>query len=164
MVIIPLMLNEIMILSAKYLYLLIVFTGVVYIGLRLKNKKKDIVWFAVFSMPLTLIIAKISGHFFYDPRPFVVHHFLPLVKHAADNGFPSDHALLSFAIASLVFVFNKKLGAAIFLIGALVGYSRVYVGIHSPLDIIGSFVISVAVALSVYCWFRVKPPFGLHSL
>ena len=144
------MLSEIMIFLAKYLYLLIVFAGLVFAGLRLRTKKKDIIWFAVISFPLILVIAKISGYFFYDPRPFVLHHFIPLVKHAADNGFPSDHALLSFAIASLIFAFNKKMGFVLFILSFLVGASRVYVGIHSPIDIIGSFVISVLITYLVF--------------
>jgi undecaprenyl-diphosphatase len=152
------MLNELMILLAKYLYLLIVLIGIVFVGIRLKTKKKDIVWITLISLPLILIIAKISGYFFYNPRPFVVHHFIPLVQHIADNGFPSDHALLSFAIASLAFVFNKKLGLVLFVVGVFVGFSRVYVGIHSPIDIIGSFIISTVVTYLVYRFFLLKLP------
>ena len=157
------MLNEVMILSAKYLYLLIVLVGIVFVGLRLKTRKKDIVWMTLISLPLILIIAKISGHFFYDPRPFVVHHFIPLVKHVADNGFPSDHALLSFAIASLAFAFNKKLGLTLFVVGVLVGFSRVYVGIHSPIDIVGSFVISTVITYLVYHFLLLKLPHAISN-
>lgn len=157
------MLNEVIILSAKYLYLLIVLVGIVFVGLRLKTRKKDIVWMTLICLPLILIIAKISGHFFYDPRPFVAHHFIPLVKHVADNGFPSDHALLSFAIASLVFVFNKKLGLILFVVGVLVGFSRVYVGIHSPIDIVGSFVISTVITYLVYHFLLLKLPHAISN-
>lgn len=152
------MLNELMILSAKYLYLFIVSGGLLFIGLRLKSKKKDASLLALISLPLILITAKISGYFFYNPRPFVVNHFIPLIKHASDNGFPSDHSLLSFAIASLVFVFNKKLGLIIFATGLLVGFSRVYVGVHSVIDVIGSFVISILITYLVYRFFLLKLP------
>ncbi len=148
------MLKELMILSAKYLYLLIVFAGIIFAILRVKGKKKDIIYFAVVSLPLTLVIAKLSGYLYYDPRPFVAQHFVPLIQHAADNGFPSDHSLISFAFASLVFVFNKKLGLVLFVLGGLVGVSRIYVGIHSPIDIAGSLLISIIIALSVYYLFR----------
>ena len=148
-----------MILSAKYLYLFIILLAGFYIIQKFRRGERDIIWFAIFSLPLTLITAKIAGFLFYDPRPFVSGHFIPLIKHAADNGFPSDHALLSFALASLIFVFDRKLGTLAFLIGILVGYSRVYVGVHSPLDIIGSFVISVIVAALVKYFLKfIKPP------
>ena len=139
------MLDSLMIIIAKYFYLVIVFIGFIYIIWRLYNKKNFILWHSIIGMPLSLLVAKIGSKLFYDPRPFVVKHFVPLVKHAADNGFPSDHALLSFTIASLIFFYNKKLGIILFIFGLFVGLSRVYVGIHSVIDILGSFVISVTI-------------------
>ena len=76
----------------------------------------------------------------------MVEHFTPLISHAANNGFPSDHSLISFAFASIVFLFNKKLGFVLFLLSFLVGLSRVYVGVHYPIDILGSFLICIIVA------------------
>ncbi len=148
--------NELMILSAKYLFIVPVLLTVIYILLEFIKNKKEIIFFAVFNLPLSLIIAKIAGHFFYDTRPFVRGHFVPLISHAPDNGFPSDHALLSFALASLVFAYSKPLGLILFAIGLIVGFSRVYVGVHSPLDIAGSFVISVLIACLVYLFLKTK--------
>lgn len=141
------MLDTIMIFFAKYLYLLIVLIGIIFVLQNYLKKKKNALALALLSFPTVLIIAKISSYFFYDTRPFVVHHFIPLVEHAADNGFPSDHALLSFAIASMVFIFNKRLGLILFALGLLVGISRVYVGIHNLIDILGSLIISIVVSI-----------------
>jgi len=46
-------------------------------------------------------------------------------------------------IASIVFVFNKKLGIVIMVLAVIVGYSRVLAQIHHPLDIAGSVLIAV---------------------
>lgn len=132
-----------MVLSAKYLYLVVV---VISLWFMVKNYSKRILIFSVVILPLVYIVAQIAGKIFYDPRPFVIGHFIPLVVHAANNGFPSDHSLISFALASIVFLFNKKLGFVLFILGFLVGLSRVYVGIHHPVDILGSFLICVVVA------------------
>ncbi len=133
-----------MIFSAKYLYLIIVVISLWFI---VKKINKRIFIFSLIYLSSVLIIAKILSSFFYNPRPFVVKHFTPLIYHAANNGFPSDHSLIAFAFASIVFLFNRKLGFILFILAFLVGMSRVYVGVHHPIDILGSFVISIVVAI-----------------
>ncbi len=138
-----------MILSAKYLFAVVVALAVIYFFLQKRKVQKEMLLFAVVSLPITYIVAKIAGHFYFDPRPFVVQHVAPLIPHAATNGFPSDHALISFAFAALLFIFNKKWGLLAGLVAIVVGISRVYVRVHSPIDIVGSFVIALSVAALV---------------
>lgn len=143
-----------MVLSAKYLYLFIIFITVIFF-IKEKTRRKNIIIFSAIILPLAYIIAQIAGKIYYDPRPFVVGHFIPLVAHAANNGFPSDHSLISFAFASIVFLFNKKLGSVLFILGFLVGLSRVYVGIHHAIDILGSFlicVIAASICVKIVSW------------
>jgi len=118
--------------------------------LQEKSKKKKIFILSLFTLPTAFIIAKILSSLYYSPRPFVVNHFTPLIDHAANNGFPSDHALLSFTLASIVFVFNRKWGVALFLMGLAISASRMYAGIHSPVDIIGSLLIGTIVSFIYY--------------
>jgi len=96
--------------------------------------------------PVSYIAAKLISRFYFDPRPFVVGNFTPLIPHTADNGFPSDHALLGAAIAFSIFHFNKKLGFLLLYLTALVGVARVMAGVHHATDIAGS----VAIVLIVY--------------
>ena len=98
---------------------------------------------SLISFPLTYILAKIAGYIIHDSRPFVVEHIKPLIAHAADNGFPSDHTLLTSVIASVIFAYNKKLGMVLFAISIAIGSARVLAGIHHPLDIVGAMVISI---------------------
>ncbi len=91
--------------------------------------------------PLAYIISRISSYLYYDPRPFVVGHFTPLIAHAADNGFPSDHVLLTGAVAMIVWFYNKKLSAALLVLVLLICWARVYAGIHHATDIAGSVII-----------------------
>lgn len=142
--------NTVIALGAEYLYIPIALLAVYLLWLEGKGKRKSIIVFAVISLPLTLAIARITGHFYYDPRPFVVGHFAPIVPHAPDNGFPSDHALLASALAALVFVFNKRNGIIMGVLALLVGYFRVASGVHHWIDIAGSFVISAFTATLVY--------------
>ena len=95
-------------------------------------------------LPLSYIIAKVVGHLYFDPRPFVVGHFTPLLSHAADNGFPSDHTLFGAAIAAVIFRFSRKTGTFLLFLAIFVGVARVFAGVHHTVDIAGSIVIVLA--------------------
>lgn len=133
-----------MIFSAKYLYLIIVFIALLFL-IKEKSIRRNILISSAFILPFIFIVSRIASKIYYNPRPFAVEHFTPLIKHAVDNGFPSDHSLISFAFASIIFLFNRKLGFILFLCAFLVGLSRVYVGVHHPIDIFGSFLICIMV-------------------
>lgn len=148
--------DYVFILGAKYLYLIIVVIAIIYSFKQKKGKQKQIVIFSLIALPISYIIAKIGGFLFYNPRPFVVEKFTPLVSHSADNGFLSDHTLLSAAIAFVIFTFNKKLGIILIGVTLLVGLSRVYVGIHHFIDIIGSIVLTGIVAFVVHRFLKKK--------
>lgn len=140
--------------GAKYLYLLAGVIVLVWFWKLPKEKKKEIIIFGVIALPVIYLVSKIGAWLYFDPRPFVVGHFAPLIPHDPDNGFPSDHALLMSAIASIIYPFNKKVSAGVWIIAVLVGISRVYVGIHHPIDIVGSVVISAVVSALAYFVFN----------
>lgn len=141
--------NILMIFLAKYLYIIVIAVPILYALLQSRKVQKKMLLFAVVSLPLTFLLARLASAIYYDPRPFVIGHFTPLISHAANNGFPSDHTLISFAFASLLFIFNKRLGVVAGILGLFVGVARVYVGIHSPIDIVGAIAIAVVGAAIV---------------
>lgn len=98
---------------------------------------------------LAVVLAKLSKHFIDSPRPFVVGHFTPVIHATADNGFPSDHTLLSATLALLIVLVNRKLGFVALGVALLVGSARVALGVHSPIDIVGSFAIALIAAAMV---------------
>ena len=141
--------DTLVIFGAKYLYLVIVIALLTYVFRQPKELRWKIALCAVIILPLTYIAAKIASIFYYDPRPFVVGQFAPLLPHDPDNGFPSDHTLLSSAIAAVVFFFHRKLGLWLFMIAFAVGASRVLAGIHHFADIFGSMAIASVMAYIV---------------
>ncbi len=136
--------------GAKYLYLVIVIVALWYIVRQPQELRRRMVLCALIALPLTYIIAKIGSMMYYDPRPFVVENFVPLLAHAADNGFPSDHTLFGSAIASVIFLFHRKYGALLFAVALLVGLARVGAGIHHFVDIFGSMLIAFVVTFVVF--------------
>ncbi|PIQ91110.1 MAG: undecaprenyl-diphosphatase [Candidatus Omnitrophica bacterium CG11_big_fil_rev_8_21_14_0_20_41_12] len=142
--------NLILIFGAKYLFLFVVVIALVWFSIQLKPRKKEILFFACICLPLAFIIFKIAGYLYYNPRPFVDSNFIPLVYHAADNGFPSHHTFLVSVISAVVFVFSRRLGFVLWILALLVGFSRVYVGVHHMIDIVASILISILSAGAVY--------------
>jgi len=130
--------NELIIFGAQELYAVIIAVAILYFFRQPKELRWKIALSAVIALPLTYLLAKLGSMLYYNPRPFVVGDFMPLIPHSDDNGFPSDHMLISSAIAAVVFFFHRKLGLTLLFIAFLVGVSRAFAGIHHPIDIIGS--------------------------
>lgn len=137
------MMHELVIIIAKYFLLIsLVISLVIWLKL-VRNDKRKFILQAILGAILTLALAKLGSKLFYDPRPFVVGHFTPYFSHSADNGFPSDHTLLTSFLAILVFNYNRQAGIGLFVVALAVGLSRVVAGVHHLADIIGSIVFAI---------------------
>ncbi len=142
--------NSIIIFCAQYFIVLVVL-GIAIAWLRSSRKAK--LQFAVTTIVAGLIalaLSRVAAALYYDPRPFVSEHVVPLIKHAADNGFPSDHALLTMTLTATAYFFSKKTAGALLILTIIVGVARVLAKVHSPLDIVGAWVIGIASSAVAY--------------
>jgi undecaprenyl-diphosphatase len=73
----------------------------------------------------------------------------PLVHLPHDASFPSGHAATSFAAATVLSVARPRWAPAFYLLALAIGFSRVYVGVHYPLDIVGGAVLGIGVATAL---------------
>jgi undecaprenyl-diphosphatase len=140
------MYHQLIIFGAKYLWLAIVFVLAWAWHRESAGEKKRLTMLVLIAFPLVYIAAKTGSLLWYNERPFVTGNFIPLIPHAPDNGFPSDHTLISAAMASALFWFGRrKVAFVAFALALLVGTSRVLAGVHSWRDIAGSIIIACSV-------------------
>lgn len=135
---------------AKYLVYVAVALFLAYFFVARRRTKRKMLLLSVISLPLVYIIAKVAGWFYFDPRPFVVGDFTPLIAHVADNGFPSEHTLFASALAAIITLFSPRVGIVLWGMAFLVGLARVFAGVHHFADIAGAVVISTVVVVLVW--------------
>ena len=84
-------------------------------------------------------------------RPYEVIEGLECItKLATDFSFPSGHTGSCFAVATVLFLeLPKRYGLTALFLAALMAYSRLYVGVHYPTDVLAAFLIAVAVGVAV---------------
>lgn len=136
------MIDILIVFLAKYLIILPVAFIIFFWAKSGPRERREIFYLAFLSLPISYIAARCVSHFYFDPRPFVSEGIVPLMAHAADNGFPSDHTLLAASLAALVYVWDKKWGIVLSVTALIIGGARVLAGVHHSVDILGSFVIS----------------------
>lgn len=128
-------------------YALPVFFAVVLI-LAIKNSR--VVILVALSSGIVYVLNLLIGYFAMRHRPFVDHEVNKLVeKVATSKSFPSDHAALAFVIASLLSFFYPRWSRAFYVWAFLIALSRIFVGVHYPLDVAAGIIIGIAVALAV---------------
>ena len=84
-------------------------------------------------------------------RPYeVIEGLTCITKLATDFSFPSGHTGSCFAVATVMYLkLPKKWGVTALFLAALMGYSRLYVGVHYPTDVLAAMLIAVIAAVVV---------------
>jgi len=116
------------------------------------SRKKKIVILSVAVVSATIArfgVVGIIRYLYYRPRPFLVLPVNQLISNGSSS-FPSGHAAFFFAVATAIYLYNKKWGMVFFAGSVLMTVSRVIGGVHYPLDIVAGALIGIAIAYIVF--------------
>ena len=151
--------SEITIFAATYLIYIdaVLAAGVVALTLYRQPRPAAVRWLVIICITavLAFIGAQIGAAVYNDPRPFSQDHVKPLIAHATDNGFPSDHGLLAAVVVAAVILLDLRYAALFVLLGVVVDWARVGAGIHHVIDVVGS---AGFVALGLVVGYALGPP------
>ena len=96
------------------------------------------------------------------PRPCWIDETINmLIAVPKDYSFPSGHTFASFAAAVSVFLYYKKAGTAAVILAFLIGFSRLYLFVHFPTDVLSGAVLGICAAFASRCivnkiWQKIK--------
>jgi len=108
------------------------------------------------SMLCTFILGNlILKNLIARPRPCDIDTAVTLLLSRPHGySFPSGHSINSMVAAVALFLNNKKIGIPALIIATLIGFSRMYLFVHFPTDVLGGFAIAILVAIAVDWVFR----------
>lgn len=121
----------------------ITFMLVLLLGLKGGIREKKSFLLMVLGLPIAVLLIKFIHLFYFEQRPFVNFNFLPIVPESTDASFPSRHAAISAVIAFAYTYFKSKWSWLFLPVMIWIGLSRIYVGVHYPLDILGGFITAI---------------------
>lgn len=84
-------------------------------------------------------------------RPYEINQSIELlINKLKDYSFPSGHTYVSFAFATGIFLYNKKYGILAYIFAFLMGFSRLYLYVHFPTDVLFGALIGIGTSLIAY--------------
>jgi len=118
-------------------------------SLFFKDKKYRVQFIKMLiTIVVSLLVTQFIHAVYYHPRPFDlgIGHIL------------TGHGSSSSSVATIAFSYllsgYRKIGSAALLLGLIVGWSRIYIGVHFPFDVLGSFVIALILVFGMNIIFK----------
>ena len=108
---------------------------------------------AGFAMAVALVLYMAAGHFFLKPlfarpRPCDLNKAVTLlVPRPNGYSFPSGHTSSAFAAAWALFRNDRQLGIPALVLAAFIGFTRLYLYVHFPTDVLGGIVFGIVLGI-----------------
>jgi undecaprenyl-diphosphatase len=110
------------------------------------EEAKHIIITAIIAGAVVLILKEL----FSIPRPYITHDLPAYAGYSVrTDSLPSLHTALAFALSTTVALHQRRLGIALLLVAALIGFGRIAANVHYPIDVVAGAVVGTVVALLV---------------
>ncbi len=140
--------DALMVFVAKYSPIVIAI-ALVLLWIRWRRDSQRASGLAASAALIALGLGQLIGKAFPRARPSDVLPTHLLLPRSLDTSFPSDHAILVFAVAAVVFAWDRRWGSAMIAFALLTAFARVFVGMHYPGDVIGGAVLGSVVGIAI---------------
>lgn len=109
-------------------------------------------WLLLLSMAVCYILGNLGiKNLVQRARPCTIDPTVQLlIPHPSEYSFPSGHTLHSFAAATMIFFHYKRTGILALVLASLIAFSRMYLFVHFPTDILGGIILGVLAAAAVF--------------
>ncbi|MBQ4283338.1 MAG: phosphatase PAP2 family protein [Lachnospira sp.] len=116
-------------------------------------------WSIAIGLILSLIMCNlVMKNMFARVRPFdadpTFENLFGIFNGIDDWSFPSGHTSASFAAAAALFMWHKKEGTWALILATVIAFSRLYLTVHYPTDVLASIVLGTLYGIAG--WFIVK--------
>jgi undecaprenyl-diphosphatase len=148
------------ILAAKYLVLLGPLLALFVVWRSTKMNRRSLLLRAVATAILATTLLHIVAGTYFEQRPFVRLHTVPLIPHAANNSFPSDYVMIAACAAFLLYSYSVPVAVLATIAALVVGWARIATLLESPLDVIVSFALASVTVFIAHVLIRRKPKTG----
>lgn len=149
-------LDTVMIGSAKYLPIVFALALVaLWLSWRPRNQRGA--FLAGASALIALGLGQLIGKALPRPRPYLSHSVHQLIPPSLDTSFPSDHAILGFAVAVMIWKHNRRAGGVLLVLATLMAIARVFVGAHYPADVLGGAVLGALTSVVLAAFSERRP-------
>ena len=128
---------------------------------RIRELRQRAAFVGMASLGLANIPIMIVNGFWVRPRPFVdLGDQITLLFYAPTDpsSFPSNVATVGFAVGASVWVGHRSLGYAVFAAAIVLAFSRVYLGVAYPTDVLAGAALGILVAVGTFRMFIALEP------
>ena len=133
-------------------------------GHEMRERHQRGVILAGVGVGLASAMVKVSNLFFFRHRPFDAFDIEILFYPPTDSSFPANPIAVVVAMATGVWMANRRIGAAMYAAAFIYGFSRVYAGVFYPLDVLGGAVVGAAGVGVAYLFLRRIEPLPTLAL